>query len=122
MPDKAKTDAGAPVASRPEVEILSPLPDAGRASRSGARATGASEKKLPSGAVVEAGQPDEGTERTRVKSGDEEPVPFLTDKTNRSRLHREGGSSFVLRAQKATALAAATLRESTPWAMGMHTV
>ena len=24
--------------------------------------------------------------------------------------------------QKATALAAATLRESTPWAMGMHTV
>ncbi len=62
MPDKAKTDAGAPVASRPEVEILSPLPDAGRASRSGARATGASEKKLPSGAVVEAGQPDEGTE------------------------------------------------------------
>lgn len=33
MPDKAKTDAGSSAANRPEVEILSPLPDTKRASR-----------------------------------------------------------------------------------------
>lgn len=58
MPDKAKTDAGSSATTRPEVEILSPLPESRRASRAETRKTGV---PAPDDAP-DTTRPDEGTD------------------------------------------------------------
>ncbi len=46
----------------------------------------------------------------------------LTPSRPADNFHRESPSGRARSCQKATALAAATFRESTPWAMGIRTV